>query len=307
MKTAILFTSLFALTITSTKSCEKTAEDYINDFNPYQIAAERTPLKEEITLHDRTVNVEDYSIRNRILKIKTFTYIEENKTETNKSFSVTFTYPGIVVHSHKTMTFYQDGFVDVENKYVKNHPSHYYYQFDSEQAASLYELAEKTYQDDIDLENERNRLEEEYTALVNSFDINDFLTALQTEEGIEYYFYFPNNPTDKNVGGSFEKDETLNNLILNAQYTPTNREFDLSRSNNNYISISNYYDNNLGSWGYALDEGYQMVRIYRAINDNKFSRRFSRELYYTVDRASVQAIMNRALEIRGEMEINTDE
>ena len=306
MKTAILFTSLFALTITSTKSCEKTAEDYINDFNPYQIAAEKTPLKEEITFLDRKVNSKDFNIRTRILKIKNFTYVEENKTESDKSFSCTFTYSGIWLHSYQTMTFYQDGFVDVENKYVKNHPSHYYYQFDVEKAASLYELAEKIYQDDVDLENERNRLEEEYTALVNSFDINDFLTALQTEEGIEYYFYFPNNPTDKNVGGSFEKDETLNNLVLNAQYTLTDRKFDLSRSNNNYISISNYYDNNLGSWGYALDEGYQMVRVYRTISD-KFNRRFSRELYYTVDRASVQAIMNRALEIRDEMEVNADE
>ena len=137
-------------------------------------------------------------------------------------------------------------------------------------------------------------------------NLDDFLNALQTEEGIEYYFYFPNNPTDKNFGGSFEKDTTLNNLVLNAQYTLTDRKFDLSRSNNNYISISNYYDNNLGSWGYALDEGYQMVRVYRTISD-KFNRRFSRELYYTVDRASVQAIMNRALEIRDEMEVNTDE
>lgn len=295
---------LSVFTLGSTKKCEKSEKQLIEEHNPYYVMANvKSQSRVSFTYKDRKIKVtgrsDDYTygsiekdiVKEEIIKIESFRNVSKNGSQSDNSFKYNYSTPaflwGTVEHE---MTFYDDGFVMVGEKYC--------YQFNAEKAASLFEVIETTYQADIKKEEDYHRIQEEEEQIKQEINQNldettiDYALSIMGEaESLdlslahtypEFGFY------------SFkDSDKEFINMFKNANYTESSKSYPSTDNSRLYIYYS-FSEND--EMSLMLEEGTQKVYLERTIKD-KYDRSFYKERFYKTDRETTQTIMNRAYEL----------
>lgn len=128
-----LFKPLILITLLLT-SCGETSDKWSPDvvINRRDQREYRTFVKVE----ESQVQDEEFSIGRAISNAAPYKHVKKNKTTSSNSFVYSLDVSGYIFPVGCSMTFYDDGYVDVDSP-----KAHFIYSFDQEKAQSLYEQA----------------------------------------------------------------------------------------------------------------------------------------------------------------------
>ena len=272
--------------------------DYTKTYNPYTLIKNNS-YAADIHLDNAEFyrTDENSTIREEILKIDTFESVPNNATNTNKCFRYYLRPNGLFLLTHRggDMIFYQDGYVDVGTmSHPKDAEDHYYYKFDAEKAASLYNYVANYFSEKEKEEQEREAEKDKYNDIINSFDMDFIKASIQEQNDIEMKLYHFISEKGYRAYSYFNDDGSVKDMIQNADFRLADYTFKSSDYNGNYLNVEMYEQKS--SWSFNLYEGVELATISRTITD-KYNRSYSKKLTYTIDRSSVQSIMNKAFEL----------
>ena len=134
MKKPIITLSLIIISACSLSACGESS----NDWTPDKVINKRHPAEQRsyISVGDKQVLDADYDIGKAIYNAAPYKQVKKNQTTSENYFKYDLSVSGSKFPVHCEMTFYEDGFVEVDSKDVV-----FTYQFDAEQSANLYQLA----------------------------------------------------------------------------------------------------------------------------------------------------------------------
>ena len=118
------------------------------NYTPYKILSDNSSLG-RIGYNNDYLDDYDNGVRTAILKISEYKNIKELKTTTTSYFTYSVPTSGIAffLDMGADMTFYADGYVDVDTPdSYSSLEDHYYYQFDQDKAHELFEFVASYYE-----------------------------------------------------------------------------------------------------------------------------------------------------------------
>lgn len=118
------------------------------NYTPYKLLS-KNDYPGEITYSNKKRTDTEGILREEILKIEKYKNIKELKTSSNKYFVYDLRTNGIgfFIDMGAVMTFYDDGYVDVDPpEGYSSLEDHYYYQFDQDKAYELFEFVASYYE-----------------------------------------------------------------------------------------------------------------------------------------------------------------
>ena len=129
MNKTIFLKPLMLMTLLLT-SCGESPDKWSPDkaLNRIHPAERRT----YVTVNELQVQDSDFAIGSAIMKI-TYKNEKKNKSNSTNCFEYSFDVTGYMFPRNCTMTFYDDGYVDVNSP-----KKHFYYSFDKTEALALY-------------------------------------------------------------------------------------------------------------------------------------------------------------------------
>ena len=149
MKKLFLIASIGFMSATSLVACSL-KDDYIETCNPYKVAYSDSCGSEEVRYKNESFSYSHYDmpIRNIIEDIHDFRYVTQNTTQNKNSFEYIAKHTApLGAGARYRMTFYDDGYVDVDMTSNSKSKDHYYYRFDTEKATMLFNFIEHNYQE----------------------------------------------------------------------------------------------------------------------------------------------------------------
>lgn len=316
MKFGFALSALSVFVLSSAQKCKPTEEQLINQHSPEYIVNRNYRYETSFTYRDRTIYLRERNLTDvtysgfydediimpEIKAINDFKNIEENKTTSENYFVYHLERPGFLIGKvHEKMTFYDDGFVTVDD---------YCYQFDQQKAASLFETVTSIYQADIEKEEELDAISEEYGTLLDNFTIEEAISALEAQESAMKLklFYYESRPSLRFRRFAFEDK---NNEFLNLFKTTTFNTCD-SRM---YVYYNHDEDTRLeiefkvdekDNWALTFNESRDIIHLYRAKYD-KYGRYFGTNKFYEIDKTLFKTIMDKAFEIKDAQNANNEE
>ena len=134
MKKPIIALSLIIISACSLSACGESS----NDWTPDKVINKRSQGEQRsyVSFGDKQVLDTDYDIGKAIYNAAPYKEVKKNQTTSENYFKYDLTVSGSKFPVHCEMTFYEDGYVEVDSKDVD-----FIYQFDAEQSANLYQLA----------------------------------------------------------------------------------------------------------------------------------------------------------------------
>lgn len=282
-------------------------KNYYNTYNPYTLL-NKNKANGEVCFNelDGRFGDSDNTIREAIKKVgkEGYTHIQENGTQSDKSFQYYVPTNGLflLIDYGAEFTFYSDGYVDARVLYPnENEKSHYYYSFNPAYAENLYDKVASYIAEVKAIEEDKRIVAEETAAKLNAFNMEMVLNLVEQSRALS--FLYLGNPYHNTVDCDLPLDETILSLIKNATYISLERNPHASDQG----SLSRNYCVNLSgeiaekdNWYYQFDEGLQIVTLKRFITD-KYDRTMSCTQYYSIDRDTAKAIIDRAIELRSQI------
>ena len=126
--------SLIIISACSLSACGKSS----NDWTPDKVLNKRDQRESRsyVTAGEKQVLDTDYNIERAIYNAAPYKHVKKNQTTSNNYFKYNLDVNGSIFPVYCEMTFYEDGYVEVNTKDVD-----FIYQFNAEKSASLYQLA----------------------------------------------------------------------------------------------------------------------------------------------------------------------
>lgn len=285
---------------------ENKEKDYSGAYNPYKILKNNNVGGEIYFDDSERFGDQNGEIKTAIMNIGEdgYTSVEENGTQSDKSFHFYVPTEGLflLIHRGADFTFYADGFVDTRVLSPgKNEKEHYYYSFNPVKAASLYDKVASYIAEAKAIEEDKRKVAEETALKLASFNMGMVLDLVDQSSTVS--FLYLGNPYHNTVDCDLPLDETFLSLIKNANYSSLERNPRAGEQG----SVSRNYCVNLSgeiaekdNWYYQFDEGLQIVTLKRFITD-KYDRTSSCTQYYSIDRDTAKAIIDRAIELRNQI------
>ena len=222
-----------------------------------------------------------------------FYHVEESEVNASSDMFSLYVERNILMwgkESH-TMQFYRNGFVTVSNSY--------YYKFDADVADRLYnkvyEVLETHHQEEIAKENEYKK----YTEEVNDFKLSDVLAAVNNEKPLKLLYLAR---SDNYRSTYITDDGTMKDILANGTYEETTRP-----SGRDLVDALEYnkriYDQEgelYCIYDMTIYEANYIVSITKSMTDS-YERHYSNVLYFKLDRTSMHALFDKAIEIYDDM------
>ena len=286
--------------------------DYSEQYNPgyvFHLSGIRDNQRINIDNYTYTFNYEDRDetqelISNYIPSESHFYHIEEDAFDSSGlSFEYKVEKQLLLGSSGYTFVFYKNGYVRATTR-DKDLPAYYYYKFDSSVAERLYNkafsLVDAHRQEILDKEMEKKRFEE----MISTFSLNDVLNDFR-EMDVLSFDYYSYSPTEYSSGRTLEDDGTIKDLILNATYEELSSSVKDDSSYRKTFSFSRYLRDEEGkevwSYSFSLSENSYVVSLYKTMTD-KYERRYSKSLYFSIGRDTTHAIFDKAIALYEESE-----
>lgn len=275
--------------------------DYTSIYNPTNLLAKNS-YSGYLYLDDyeNPLNDSGNVIKQAIVSIDKYSNIGQSKMQTTGNMFRYYIEPNglfLLITRGGDFTFYDNGYVAVKPLPDGNTKDCYYYQFDADEAAKLYDKVVDTFEEDARQREEMSEVEHEYNETINGFEKDFIMEKLDQYSPVEISFSYLGQLYLDTYRCNLTDDGTVVEMIKNAQYT------DYSRSSNkettdysNRISISKTNENG-DTWSYELSEGTGVATFKRLLID-KFQRAYRKELTYLIDRTSLHNIMDKVIEMR---------
>ena len=128
-----------ALSLIILSACSLSASgESFSDWTPDKVITKRHPAEQRsyVSVGDKQVLDADFEIGRAIYNAAPYSHIEKNQTTSDNYFKFNMNISGYKFPVNCEMTFYEDGYAEVNGKDVS-----FVYQFDVGKSTSLYQLA----------------------------------------------------------------------------------------------------------------------------------------------------------------------
>ena len=261
-----------------------------NNYTPYKLIS-KNDYPGEVTYKGNELTDKEGIIREYILKIEKYQNTKELKTTSNESFTYDLRTNGIgfFISMGANITFYADGYVDVDPpSSYSSLEDHYYYSFDQESATKLFGFISEYF-----TTGEQTRIEnEEY---INNFDMDYMFSLLDQKESVEITYAYPEKPINNTTSYTFDDNGELYSLIKNAHYSYSSGVFD-ERDLEHFNSVMiKEIPTNKDGWSFTINNlGFTRLYVRRA---DKYNREYIKIIESILDPNDRDAIFAKALEI----------
>ncbi len=282
-------------------SHEKTDEERYQENNPGYILKNNSYSTFEIDIDNYSYSFNDSVgneekkeiIDNYIPSEGYFYHVEESEVNTSSDMFSLYVERSFFMVGRKsyTMKFYRNGFASVNNNY--------YYRFDADVANRLYNkvyaVLDTHRQEEIAKENEHKK----YTEEVNDFKLSDVLDAVNNEEPLKFLYLAR---SDDYRAAYIRDDGAMKDILANGTYEKTTRP-----SGNDLVDVLEY-DKSINdqegklycTYNMSIYEANYTVSITKSMTDS-YGRHYSNVLYFKLDRTSMHALFDKAIEIYDDM------
>lgn len=305
MKQIMLLTMIPFLSVGANR-CERYTQ-YIDKHNPYEIFSNSDFSSNTVTIKGKSFSLSSYGgsvnyFKQTVLSVDEYKSVDKNGSSSTKFFKYSgYKRSGLWNEESCNLTFYYDGYVTVhDNEKVRDKKTgetktvatYYYYEFDKDIAAKLYdhvydiyaELYERVLEDETEEIEARAKLEE-----VHLYDVLDDITDMSP-----VIFSFRTYKNNRVIAASnYQDDGTIRNLIIMAKYDYD--RYGSFNTSDSYLQISGKLGNGV-SYNILVDERNEAMRL--TLNTIARSGRVcSKEDYYAMKSDEVEEIFDEVVKL----------
>ena len=290
-----------SLIVISTASCswlfKKTKKDIIKEQNPSYIVEKANAYGTfyyQNDEYDCSLADENNVVLNKLRNVDEFTYVNKQPSLSDDYFVYYVKTPGMIFgYSTKEIKIYANGYAaTVNNSSNSDYRGTYYYQFDENEAKTIFNTVKDKYQSIIDerkrQQEEMDRVEREYNQMIEDMDMYSIIEMMEKVEVLDIRFHFVTDEEEpRYYTFTFKDDGTIVAALKNATY-------DMHASQSGYGVATIFIDG--ANWSFRLDKSTQVAEANYQTRD-KYYRDYSKKIVNTVDMESIDYIMNRAFEL----------
>ena len=290
-----------SLMVISTASCswlfKKTKKDIIKEQNPAYIVEKANAYGTFYYQNDEcdySLEDENNVVLNKLRNVNDFTYVNEKPTLSDDYFIYYVKIPGFIFgYNTEEIKIYANGYAaTVNNSSNSDYRGTYYYQFDENEAKTIFNTVKDKYQSIIDerkrQQEEMDRVEREYNQMIEDMDMYSIIEMMEKVEVLDIRFNFITDEEEpRYYAFTFKDDGTILAALKNATY-------DLQATQTGYGVATIFIDGT--NWSFRLDKSTQVAEANYQTKD-KYYRDYYKKIINTVDMESIDYIMNRAFEL----------